>query len=207
MPVKFRSVHTGKFHLSVHCKTAGTAHTRTVNHNRVHADHCGQIIFLRCQTDKFHHDHRTYGNTYIISLALFSKQIVNHLRYHAASSIRTVIRCYVKIASHRLHFFFHNQKFFRLGTDNHIRLHAVLMQPFHLRIHRRCSHSACHKQYFLLFQNFFLFPNQFGSTAKRPYKIPKSITGSKSCHSLRLSAHSLKYNGDGSCFPVVITYG
>src|SRR5699024_571286 len=82
--VKLRAVHTGKFHFVPYGQTAGTAHTRAVHHDRIHADDGGDSQLLGGQTAEFHHDHGADGNTYVIVFS-FRSQIFDHLRDHAVS--------------------------------------------------------------------------------------------------------------------------
>ena len=82
-------------------KTAGSAHTCSINHDRVHADNCMDAEFLGKQTDKFHHDHRSDRNTDIVMLAFVCDKVFQSLCYHTGTAIGTVVCCNIKVGNSR----------------------------------------------------------------------------------------------------------
>ena len=204
MAIKLRSVYTGKFHFSAYGQTACSAHTGSVYHNRVHADNGWNLQLLSQLADKFHHNHRSDGNTNVIVFSLILYQILNHTGYHAFSLIRTIVCGNIKISCYLTHLILQNQKILCLGTYNDICLNAMLFHPLYLRIYRRCSHTACHKQIFAFFYFLQIILYKLRWLSQRSYKILEGISGLQSGHSQSRSTYNLEYNGNGSLFPVII---
>ena len=156
MSIKFRSVYTCEFHLISYCYTTGTTHTCSIHHNRIKTDNCRNIQFLGKLTDKFHHNHRSDGNTYIVLFA-FRYQILNSLCYHTFSTIRAIICSYVQITCNSFHLVFKNQKIMILGSYYNICCHTILMKPLYLRIYRSSTNTTCNEQNVLFLQCIYLF--------------------------------------------------
>ena len=204
MSVKFRPVHTGKFHFAAYRHTACAAHPRAVHHNRVQAYHGGYVQFFRHLADEFHHNHRSDSHTDIIVLAFFHK-FLDCLSHHAMSPVRTVIRRHIQIAGHRFHFLFQYKQILCLGAHDDICLYPSFLQPFHLWVNRRRAYASSHKQNFFLSQFFLRLTDKFRRTAKRPHKIMKTVARFQPCHLCRLGSNRLKHNGNGSLLPVIVT--
>ena len=68
--VELRAVDAYKLCLSADCQSAGTAHTRTVDHDGVERDIVGDTIFMSQQRGEFHHYRRTNGEHLVDMLAL-----------------------------------------------------------------------------------------------------------------------------------------
>ena len=63
--IELRSIHADKFRFSAHGDAAGATHTRSVHHDGVERDVGRDFIFLSQQTDEFHHDGRSDGETFV----------------------------------------------------------------------------------------------------------------------------------------------
>ena len=103
MTVKIRTVHTGKLCLAAHGQTTSAAHTSTVDHNRVHADHGLNSIFFRRKAYKFHHDQRSNSDHFIVFISCidqFFKGIGNKSFFPITSIIchhHKLIACILKL--------------------------------------------------------------------------------------------------------------
>ena len=84
----------------------------------------------------------------------FCYQILDHLGYQSASSVRTVIGGDIEISGNCLHFFLQNDQVFGLCTNDHICINSVLMKPFYLGIYRCGTYTAGNKQNLLLLHFF-----------------------------------------------------
>ena len=175
MSVEFRSVYAGKFDLIANLKTAGTAHTCSVNHDRVHADNCMNAKLLGKKTDKFHHDHRSDRYTDIIMFAFVCYQIFKSLGNHTGTSVRTVICCYIQIGNGSK-FFLKDYHILCLGTKDNICCDTVLMKPFNLRINRCGTNTTGNEYQFLLLEFFDIFVYELRWTSERSYEVTERIS-------------------------------
>ena len=126
MSVKLWSVYACEFHFVSNDQTAGTAHSCTINHDRVHADNCRDLQFLCKETDKFHHDHWTDCNTYIIFVSIIYK-FFDHCCNHSGMSVGPIICTWVIVTRYSFHSIFKDQHIFCLCSDNNICCYAVFM--------------------------------------------------------------------------------
>ena len=204
MSVKFRAVHTGKFHFTAYCYTTGAAHTRTVHHNGVQTDNCGDIQCFSHFTGKFHHDHGTDGNTYIIGFAFLFHEILDCLGNHTASSIGSIVRGHIKITSYGLHFLFQYKKILCFGAYDNIRCDSVLMQPFYLGIYGSRTHTACYKEDLFTGQCFQILFHKFRRTSQRTYHIMESIPSLQGGHFKGSCSNNLENDSNRSRFSVII---
>ena len=126
MSVKFRSIYACKFDFIANLKTAGTAHTRSVYHDRVHADDCRKSqVFSSSRHTNF-----------IMIIGPMATQTSYFLPSFTSSSIIvvTIPACpYVSVICTRIiiscncfHLIFKDQHIFRLGTDDNICFNAML---------------------------------------------------------------------------------
>ena len=136
MSVKLRSVHTCKLNFISDDQSAGSAHSGSVDHDRVHRYDRRNTEFLREKTYELHHDHRADRDTHVIFIALIFHKVFDDLGYHTFSLIRSVIRGDIEITRNSLHFVFKNHEILGLRTDDDIGIYTVFMKPFDLGINR-----------------------------------------------------------------------
>ena len=141
-------------------QTTGSAHTRSIYHDRIHTYNSRDFQFLCKETYEFHHDHWSDCDTYVIFISFFH-QFFYHCCYHSGMTVRTVIRTWIIISGYCFHLFFQDQHIFCLRTDDNISINTVFMEPFHLWIYRCCSDTASDKQDLFLLQFFDIFLYEF----------------------------------------------
>ena len=180
MAVKLRSVHTCELHFPANAYTAGAAHSCAVHHDWVHADDGWDSQLLGELADKFHHNHRSDGNTDIVLLALVLHQILNNVGYHALAYIGTVICGNIEVSCNGSHFLFQNQHILGLGAFHHIHVNAALFQPFYLWVNRRASHAAGYKEITSLLYFLQVILHEFGRLSQGTYEICEAVSGLQS---------------------------
>src|SRR5699024_7137316 len=131
MTIKFRTVYACELHFVAYVQTACTAHSSTVNHDRVHADDRWDSQILCHEACEFHHDHRSDCNTDVIMLSFLFYKLLYHGCNHAGMSVASIVCADIDITCYCLHLFFHDYEIFCLCTDDDICVNAVLMQPFY----------------------------------------------------------------------------
>ena len=146
MPVELRAIHAGKARLAPDSHPAGTAHTRSIDHQRIEADDRFDPVFERRLRDEFHHNHRTDGDHLVVMLALIVDQIAQQSRHQSFIPRAAVIRGDINVSGHGFHLVDENQRILVFRPDNHIGFDTMLGEPLHLRINRCGTYSARHEQ-------------------------------------------------------------
>ena len=87
--VELRTVDTYELRLAANGQSAGTAHTRTVDHDGVQADLAGNVMLLGGEVREFHHDGRTDGK-HLVDVLLLEEFLHTH-GYHAFLAVAAIV--------------------------------------------------------------------------------------------------------------------
>ena len=132
----------------------------------------GIFNFFVVRQAELHHDHRSDCYAMIIVSYLLCDKILDNLCNHTASSVGAVICGHVKITGYSFELFLKDDEIFGLCTDDDICVNAMLMQPFHLRVYRSCTYTACYKQNLLLSSVLQICSStELRRTSQRSYEI------------------------------------
>ena len=182
--VKFGTVHAGKFDLSAHSQAAAAAHTRAVDHDGVHRNNGGDVVFFCQQADEFHHRQGAYGNDLVVLLAALNQR-AQSIGHKTSLAPRAVIRDGNEFGGVRLEFFFKDDQFAVAEAHNGVHLGAALKQCFGNGVGNGTSNAAANNGD--LFQ-----PVKMRCVAKRADKIRKGIAHIQVVESLGACANDLK---------------
>ena len=144
--VELRAVDAREARFAADRHAAGSAHARTVDHQRVERHGGFQAVFLRGEGNEFHHDHRPDGDTFVVVFALFLDQFADQGRYESFEAFGTVVGGDIEVFGDGAHGVGVDEHLFVFGADNDIRFYAVLPEPFDLRIDRGRAHAARYEE-------------------------------------------------------------
>lgn len=143
MTVEVGTVDASKFCLAANCKTAAAAHSRTVDHNRVHRNYGFYIVLLGKLAHKLHHDQWTDSDDFIILVPRFDK-LLERVGNEPLSAVRAVVRHYLHNVGNRIEFVFEDNEIFVSETNDGMYLAAVVMQLLCYRIRDSAANAAAY---------------------------------------------------------------
>ena len=87
--IELRTIDADELRLAANRESAGTAHTRTIHHDRIQRYFAGDIVLLSREVREFHHDGRADGE-HLIDVLLLEK-LLHSDSYHALLAVRAII--------------------------------------------------------------------------------------------------------------------
>src|SRR5208283_5373200 len=150
--VKLRPIHTRKLTLPAHQHPAASAHSRSVNHDRVQAHDRLYPVFSRQVRHRFHHRYRPHRRHQLNGLAL-ANQFPQLVRHQSLFPVAPVIRRDVQRVAHFPHLFFQQHQFPAPSSQNRQYPVACFLQRRCRRIRQRRSHSASQHRHRSVFLN------------------------------------------------------
>ena len=136
----------------------------------------------------------------------FTYQFLKHSSTYTLEAVASVIRTEIQVTN-LAHLVFHNQDVFASCSNDDIALDTMVMKPFSLRIYR-CSTYTTSNKYNSLFLNFFkIICYQLRRTSQRSHKVCDGIASFELQQFVSRYTNRLEYDGNRSCFSVIVTDG
>ena len=109
------------------------------------------------------------------------------------------------IAADRFHLVLKDHQIPVLGALDHVRVDAVLREPFDLRIYRCRAYAAGDEQDIHFLKLFVRLLRQLAGPSQGAHNIREAVSLFQELHPVGAGADDLEYDGDGAFFPVIIT--
>ena len=143
--VKLRTVNAGELYLAADQEPAGSAHSGSVNHDRVHRNDCGDAELFGELACELHHDDGSDDDAVIVTAAFVPKLLEGNADI-AVDAVGTVVGSKVEILRNCLHLVFENEKILVPGALDAVNVNAVVMEPLELVINGCGSYAACDEE-------------------------------------------------------------
>ena len=121
--IELRTVDADELRLATNGQTAGTAHTRTIDHDGVQRHFAGDVMLLGGEVRELHHDRRTDGKN-LVYVFLFD-ELLDTDSHHALLAIRAIVGHDDDLVRRLAYLIFQYNKI--LGTASHDAEHTVAL--------------------------------------------------------------------------------
>ena len=175
MTVELGALDARKARAAADRHAAGSAHARSVDHQRIEADDRPDAVLLRRPGDELHHDHRADRDHFVVTLALPVDQVAHQVGHHTVKSGAAVVRSDEYLARHGARLIGKDQRILVLRPDDDVGLHAALRQPLDLRIDRSGPDAAGHEKDPAAAQRLGLLVHELGRAAQRTGEIGQRV--------------------------------
>ena len=192
--VKLRPIHARKLTLPAHQHPAASAHSRSVNHDRIQAHDRPYPVLPRQVRHRFHHRHRPHRQHQLNRLALFD-QFPQLVRHQSLFPVTPVIRRDVQRVAHFPHLFFQDHQVLAPPSQNRQDPVARFLQRRCRRIRQRRSHSAAQHRHCPVLVNLRWL-------AQRPHYVQNRLALFQRIQLVGRLPHGLHHNPDRSFFAV-----
>ena len=204
--VELRTVNACELYLAADQEPACSAHSGSVDHDRVHRNDGGDAELFGELACELHHDDRSDDDAVIVTDAFIPKLLECNADI-AVDAVGTVIGSKVEILRNGLHLVFENEKVLVPCTLDAVDFNAVVMKSLELVINGSRAYAACDEEDLFLFEFFNGKIDEIGRPSQRTYDIGETVADPKIGHALGLCADDRENDGDDAFFTVIITNG
>mgnify|MGYP000596954577 CR=1 FL=1 len=148
MTIKVWSVYTGKLCFASYGKTASATHSRTIDHDRVHADNGFDVVFFCSKADELHHDQRS-DSDYFVILVSFPNEFFQSVCYKAFFTIASIVCHHYQFVTGCFELILQDHKILVTESYDGMDFCTHLMKFLSNRIGNGTSYTAADNGYFL----------------------------------------------------------
>ncbi len=193
MSVEVGAVDAREAHLSADRDAAGAAHSRSVYHDRIHADDGFYTVFLSQRADELHHYRRADGDYKVVLYAALDPR-AQPVRDKPLAAVRAVVGQYRHARRRGAHLVLEYNEVLRPEARDDVDLRAAVVQILSLRIRDRAAQTSADDRNALRAAApvFYKVRVELGRVAERADEIQHALAHVQRRQSRGGFAHCLK---------------
>ncbi len=199
------TIDAGEFGLASDAHTAGTAHARAVDHNRVERHRAADAQLLAGLGGKLHHDHWADSHGFVILFAA-GHELTQHVGHQTLAARGAVVGGDIKVTDFS-QFLFEDEQVLGAGADDAVGRGTMVVQPLHLGINRGDTHAAADEDEATLAQFLSRHRGKLGGLAQGADDVGEAVAFLVFRHLFGRFTYGLKHDGHCSTNAMVVADG